>query len=395
MSADRWPDDLTTELIAVRRHLHRHPELSNAEIRTQLFIRETLARLGLGKISDAAGTGLVVDVHGTRPGANRMVVVRADIDALPITEDTGLPFASETKGVMHACGHDAHTAMVVAAAAALSRRRDTFGGTVRFIFQPAEETEPLGGRRIVAEGWLDGAAAAFGIHVDPDLETGRIAVAPGAYTLASDTFDIRLKGRSAHAAMPHLACDALQAGAAIATALRGLPAATVSAYGEAVLSVTGIEAGGSYNIIPDSCLLRGTYRTGSADIREKLAARLQETVDRLAALFAVTGDVQITRGEPAVVNDPLAVEAVRAAAARIGGIAVEARRGWEPADDFGFYAEKCPAAYVRLGIRPAGTATAYPLHHPKFAVDEAALPLGAALLAEVACEAASRGLALT
>jgi amidohydrolase len=170
---------------------------------------DALAREGIDGARSAAGTGIVVDIRGRAPTSNRLIAIRADIDALPIQEETGLLFASRQAGIMHACGHDAHTAMVFAAAATFHRRRDTFGGTVRIIFQPAEEAEPLGGRRIVAEGLLDDVDAAMGLHIDPHLEVGRIAVGDGPYTLGSDTFDLVITGRSAHAAQPYAGVDAI------------------------------------------------------------------------------------------------------------------------------------------------------------------------------------------
>ncbi|MGB3139448.1 MAG: amidohydrolase, partial [Aestuariivirga sp.] len=175
-------DDIKLRAVEVRRHLHRFPELSNAEHETQEFILRELAGYGIAGAAKAAGTGVVVDIVGTAGPSNRKLAIRADIDALPIEENTGLPFVSERAGVMHACGHDAHAAMGLAAAASLHRQRDSFRGAVRFIFQPAEEAEPLGGRRIVHEGFLDDVEAAIGIHVDPYLPTGKIAVGVGSYT---------------------------------------------------------------------------------------------------------------------------------------------------------------------------------------------------------------------
>ena len=392
MSDAHLDADLAAELIRIRRHLHRHPELSNEESETQAFLREALLGLGLVEIRDVISTGLVVDVRGAKPGANRMVVVRADIDALPIHEDTGLPFASQKPGVMHACGHDAHAAMVAAAAAAVHRRREAFSGLARFIFQPAEEAEPLGARRVVEAGLLDGACAAFGIHVDPYLDTGLAAVAPGAYTLGSDIFDIRLTGRSAHAATPHLGRDALQAGAAVAAALRALPAAECGPFDEVVLSVTSIQAGSAYNIIADKCLLRGTFRTGSAQIRERISRRINETVAAIAKAFGVEAELEVTTGEPPVVNHPQAVQAVRKLAEATGAVSVEARRGWEAADDFGFYSERNPAAYFRLGVRGPDQTEVYGLHHPKFTVDETALVGGARLLSAIVVDVLEQGL---
>ena len=193
---------LLERMVQVRRHLHAHPELSNKERATQCYLRDELAAETIPGVRDAAETGLVVDVAGAAGPSNRAIAIRADIDALPIIEASGVPFTSQNPGVMHACGHDAHSAMVFATAAALHATRHSFSGTVRLIFQPAEEAEPLGGRRIVESGLLDDVEAAIGIHVDPYLPVGQVALDGGPYTLASDIFDIVLSGRSAHAAKP-------------------------------------------------------------------------------------------------------------------------------------------------------------------------------------------------
>ncbi|HLH50053.1 MAG TPA: amidohydrolase, partial [Roseiarcus sp.] len=250
-------------MIAARRHIHAHPELSNEEHETQTFVMRWLREQGVGEARAAAGTGAVIDIVGTAGASNRKVAIRADIDALPIFEQSGVPFASRRPGVMHACGHDAHTAMGLATAALLHRLRSRFSGAVRMIFQPAEEAEPLGGRRIVEEDrLLEDVDAAIGIHVDPYLETGRLGASPGSFTLASDIFNIVIKGRSAHAARPNEGIDAIAVGASIVSELQKIVSRETDAFDPLVVSITGFAGGGAYNVIADRVELRGTIRSG-------------------------------------------------------------------------------------------------------------------------------------
>lgn len=374
------PADLLSRMIEVRRHLHAHPELSNAEGETQRYLRDCLAGEGM-MARPAAGTGLVVDVEGLAPTSNRRLAVRADIDALPIHEATGLPFASVHPGVMHACGHDAHAAMVFAAAATLHRQRAHFGGTVRFIFQPAEEAEPLGGRRIVAEGHLRDMDAAIGLHVDPFLATGQVALGVGPYTLASDIFDIVITGRSAHAAESFRGVDAIAIGCAVVGELQKIVARETAAFDPLIVSVTGFAGGGAYNIIADRVTLRGTVRSGRAETRLLAQRRLREIATGIAAAHGGEARVEIVSGEPPVINDAGMVAVVAAAAgAALGDSAVVTAPGWTAADDFGFYSEAVPSVYFRLGVADPAGGVAFALHHPRLHVDEAALPLGAKVL---------------
>jgi amidohydrolase len=369
--------ELIERAIEVRRHLHRNPELSNGEIETQAFIRQELERAGLSGIRTAAGTGLVVDVVGTAGPSNRKIAVRADIDALPIAEASGLPFSSTKPGVMHACGHDAHTAMVVAAAAGLHRQRSAFRGTVRLVFQPAEEAEPLGGRRIVEEGLLEDVDAAIGIHVDPYLDAGKIAVAPGSYTLAADGFDIEITGTAAHAAKPHEGIDAIAIGCSIVNEMQKIVSRETDALSPLIISVTGFAGGGSYNIIADHVHIKGTVRSGTSRVREMAHTRLREIVADTARLHRGEAKLSIMHGEPPVENDAEMVSLVETTAREVcGPESVVRLPGWTAADDFGFYSERRPSVYFRLGVRNEGKGAAYPLHHPKFAIDEDAIPIG-------------------
>jgi len=382
---DLIPEDLAHRMIELRRHLHANPELSNEEVETQRHLRRALEAEGLGPVRDVAGTGLVVEITGAIPGSNRALAIRADIDALPIHEETGLSFASLTPGVMHACGHDAHAAMALAAASALARRRNEFSGTVRFIFQPAEEAEPLGGRRVVEEGLLDDVEAAIGIHVDPYLATGKVAVAAGPYTLASDIFDIVVTGKSAHAATPQQGIDALAIAAAMVGEAQKIIARETGPFEPAVLSITGFKAGGAYNIIADRAELKGTIRSGTRESRVRLRRRLVDVANSVATAHGASAEVTFVEGEPAVINEPEMVGLVsEAARSSISTDSVIESPGWAAADDFGFYSEKLPAVYFRLGVMQPEATETYALHHPKFRIDEAAMPLGAATLTQAA-----------
>lgn len=377
--------DILDRMIEIRRHLHRHPELSNEEAKTQAYLRQALETEGLAGIRDVAGYGLAVDIVGKAQASNRKVAIRADIDALPILEESGVDFASLNPGVMHACGHDAHAAMVFATAAHLHRTREAFSGTVRIIFQPAEEAEPLGGRRVVEEGLLDDVDGAIGIHVDPYTQAGKIAVGSGPYTLACDIFDATVTGSSAHAAKPSEGVDAIAAAAAMVSELQKIVAREIDPYDPLVISVTGFEGGGAYNVIADKVRLKGTIRSGSEATRAKAWRRLREILNGVAQSHQAQVELDITRGEPPVVNDKELTRLVSDSAAQhFGAENVLNAPGWTAADDFGFYSEKRPSVYFRLGIRNEAIDAVYPLHHPKFRIDEAALPVGAATLAAVA-----------
>lgn len=382
------PSDLLDRMVEVRRYLHAHPELSNQEANTQAYLRRRLEQEGLSDIRDVAGYGLCVDIVGTGTPSNRKIAIRADIDALPIVEASGVSFSSEVDGVMHACGHDAHSATVFAAATHLHANRDTFGGTVRFIFQPAEEAEPLGGRRVVEEGLLDDIDAAIGIHVDPYTETGTIAVGSGPFTLARDIFDIVVSGVSAHAAKPAEGIDAIAIACAIVCELQRTVSREVDAFDPLILSITGIEGGGSYNVIADTVNLKGTVRSGSAVTRTKARSRIEDVIKGLAMAHRASANVIFVLGEPPVVNDATLTNLVLSeASSMLGPDRAVRTEGWTAADDFGFYSENRPSVYFRLGIRSEAAGSTHPLHHPQFRVDEAALPVGANFLAAIARKA--------
>lgn len=383
MTTNHLDPEIAARMIALRRDLHRRPELSNEEHETQKTIRARLEAAGFGNVEDIAGTGLMLDIVGQGGPSNRKIAIRADIDALPIEETSGESFTSEKPGVMHACGHDAHTAMVYATALQLAKRKDSFRGTVRLIFQPAEEADPLGGKRVVEAGLIDDVDGVIGIHVDPSLETGRIAVAPGTYTLACDTFDIIVTGVGTHAAMPEKGTDALSAAVTIAQQLGQIVTRERNAYVPLVVAVTALHAGTAHNILPGRATMMGTIRSGAEETRQLAHRRVKEIAEAAALMHRVTAAVTVTRGDVAVVNDPEMVDLIREAGAATGGEVLNLP-GWTPGDDFGFYSEKKPGVYFRLGIRNEALGSVHPLHHPSFRLDEAAMPLGAGTLTAAA-----------
>jgi amidohydrolase len=372
-------------MIEVRRHLHRNPELSNHEANTQRYLRQMLAGQGIADIRDVAGFGLAVDIVGTGKPSNRKVAIRADIDALPIEEESGVDYASINPGVMHACGHDAHASMAFAVAAHLHRSRDEFGGTVCLIFQPAEEDEPSGGRRVVEEGLLDDIDAAICVHVDPYTQSGKIAVSPGPYTLACDTFDALVTGEAAHAAKPYEGIDAIAVACSMVSELQKIVSREIDPYDPLVISVTGINGGSAYNVIAGKVALKGTIRSGSDATRERAWRRVRAILEGIAASHGASVQLDIHKGEPGVVNDVEMTELIVASArACIGPDNVLNTAGWTIADDFGYYSERRPSVYFRLGIRNEDVGSVFPLHHPRFRVDEAALKVGAATLVSAA-----------
>ncbi len=364
------------ELVAWRRELHAMPELGFEEHRTAAFVAERLRAFGLDEVhTGIAGTG-VVGVLRAGSG-RRTVALRADMDALPIAEESGRPWASRTPGVMHACGHDGHVVMLLGAARELARRR-RFDGTVVFVFQPAEEMLG-GGRRMVEEGLFDRfpATEVYGLHNWPWLPLGTFGVHVGPVMAAADRFRIRLRGRGCHAAMPHLGRDPVTAAAQLVSALQLLAARETDPLDAAVVSVTILTAGEADNVVPETAELRGTLRSLRAATRDRLARRVTETARGLAAALGLEAEVEVTPGYPATVNTAAEAGHAAAAATAVPGAAV--RRDLPPsmaAEDFAFMLEARPGAYVWLGTGSAADGRI--LHSPAYDFEDAAIPWGVA-----------------
>lgn len=370
-------DDIVDRMIALRRDLHRHPELSLQEHRTAEQIEAQLHDLGL-EPRRIAETGVIADLPGDGP----RVALRADTDALPVTERTGLPFASCHDGVMHACGHDGHTSMVIGAAAALLR--NPAPAPVRLIFQPAEE-QGAGAKALIAEGALDGVEMIFGGHVDRHYKPGELAVSEGPVNASTDTFTIRITGQSGHGARPHEAIDAVVVGSLLVTALQTIVSREVDPARPSVVTVGRFDAGTAPNVIAGEAILEGTIRAQHEQVRQSLhrsIARIAESIGHLHGAN-VTTDFHV--GTPPLINSPeMASIARRAAVDVVGESAVrELHTANMGGEDFAYYLEHIPGAYIRYGAQLQGRES-FPAHSGQFDFDERALGVGAAWLVRVA-----------
>jgi amidohydrolase len=373
------------DAIAMRRRLHANPELGLVLPETQRAVLEALAPLDAEIATGGATSAVVATLHGAKPGPT--ILLRADMDALPMQEETDLPFASAHAGRMHACGHDAHVAMLAGAARLLASRRDDFAGTVKLLFQPGEEG--FGGARIlVGEGLLDAAPAvdaAFAIHVDSSLPRGRVALRPGAILAAADLISIDVTGRGGHASMPHLAADPIPVACEIVTALQTWVTRHVDAFDPVVITVTRIQAGSAGNVIPPTANLLGTIRSVSERAREAARDGVRRVAEGIASAHGVDAKVHVVPGYPVTVNDDGFAAFARGVAADVAGAeaVVDMRAPIMGAEDFSYILQRVPGALVFLGVRPP-EGGGEPLHSSRMRVDEDALATGIALHAAVA-----------
>jgi len=371
---------LQSWMCQIRRHIHAHPELSFQEHKTSHFIQEKLKELNVSFSSGHAGTGVVAFLPGESKEPGCGVALRADMDALPITEETGLSFSSTTPGVMHACGHDGHTAMLLGAASLLSKRK--LKRPVTLIFQPAEE-HGNGAEKLVNEGILQGAEVIFGGHIDTHLPTGVMTVDPGIVCAWADPFTITLRGRSGHAARPHQAVDALVAAANLIMSAQTLVSRSVDPNRSAVVTFGSVEAGTAQNIIAQDALLKGTVRSTHEQTRSTTLDGLQRMVESIGRMHGVEADLFFENRIPAVINDIECAEiAHKAAMISIGVNAVESQGVASlGAEDFAFYQQMLPGCMVRFGAscgKGAGVS-----HSGTFTFDENVLTIGALWYANV------------
>lgn len=364
----------------LRRTIHRYPEAGNQEFQTAATIEAALASIHL-KARRLLGTAVVCDIEGALPGPT--VALRADLDALPLREETGLPYASAVPGMMHACGHDLHAAGLLGAAKLLSARRDTLPGTVRLLFQPDEEGDG-GAKRMIEAGCLEGVSAVFGAHVRPELPAGQVGIKYGPAYAASNPFVIRIKGRSAHGAEPQLGADALLAGAQIVTALQSIVARRVSPTDAAVLTVGTFRAGTACNILAGEAVLEGMLRTFGEESRRRLAEAATELVTSIARGLGCEAEADFAWGYPGVVNhDRETALVLEAARDLLGPEAVTVLdTPTMTTEDFGYFLQAVPGCFYHVGVGCDA-----PLHSPQFNPSEAALPVLAALHAQVAWKA--------
>jgi amidohydrolase len=376
-----FPDPLRRTLTDLRRDLHQHPELSGREERTAGVLRAALEQVKPLRLEQVAGTGLVARVRGAN-STLRPVALRGDIDALPIAEDTGLPFASRTPGVMHACGHDVHATWAVGAAHLLAAR--PAAGDVLIVLQPAEETA-RGALAVLESGALDQVAAIFGAHVDRRFAVGQVVAQPGPLAASADSFEITLIGSGGHGARPHEARDPIVGAGALIGALQTIVSRRVNPAAPAVLSIGSIHAGAASNVLPDRAVLTGTLRATDPDTRKLLVEEVRRIAESLALAYGLTARVTVELGPPPIVNPAQPVEWARTAVARVlGDRAVVPLGALNMAgEDFASYMEKMPGCFLRIGAREPG-GEPIPAHSSRFYAAEESIFVGAAVLAEAA-----------
>jgi amidohydrolase len=379
---------LFDDMVEWRRDLHRNPELSFQEHRTSAWIAGLLESWGFEVRRGIAGTGVWARLSGGRPG--RCVALRADIDALPIQDAKSCEYASTVPGVMHACGHDGHTAELLGVARYYSLHRDETAGTRVFLFQPAEEVLPGGAIRMIRDGALDGVDAVYGVHLWSPLPYGIVATRPGPFMACPDEFEIEIRGKGGHAGMPHESADALVAGAALVTALQTIVSRNVNPLESAVVSVGQLHAGTANNVIADTCKLSGTIRSFTPETRELVRRRLEDILRHVCAMHGVDYRYRFIEGYPPVVNDEFeALRLLETAARALPECRVIRSDPVMAGEDFSYYLKERPGCFVFVGAgKEDGTSA--PHHHPLFDLDERAMLTAAKLLVAAADDFASR-----
>jgi amidohydrolase len=387
MSADTIRNEarkLTSTITEIRRDLHRHPELGFREVRTAKIVSEFLSSIGVEHRSGVAQTGVLATIRGEGPG--KTVALRADMDGLPIEEKTENPAISENKGVMHACGHDGHVAILLGAAEILQRSRKSFAGTVRLAFQPAEEG--LGGAvPLLEQGALDDpkADAAFALHIWNSTPAGQIALAPGPVMAAADEFYIKVIGRGGHGSQPQATIDPIVAASQIVAALQTVVNRNIDPLDPAVLTVATIHGGTAHNVIPAEVEMSGTIRSFRPDVRDALIARMREVAEGTARALGARAEVRIGPGYPVTENHVLMTEFAKGIAAEtVGAENVIQPRPVMGAEDFSYFLRKVPGCMVFLGSNNIAKGYSHPHHSALFDFDEACLPIGVELMTRLA-----------
>ncbi len=371
-------ESLLARVVELRRAIHRRPELGFEEHETAALVERELDALGI-EHRRLATTGVAGIVRGGKPG--RVVALRADMDALPISERTGLPFASEIDGKMHACGHDAHTAMLLGAARVLAGEREGLCGTVVLIFQPAEEG-PGGAAPMIEQGVLDQpkVEAIAMLHVDARLEAGSIGITPGPVNASADEFYLTVRGKGGHGAYPHTAVDAVPAAAAMILGVQNIAAREIDPLASVVVTIGTIAGGYRNNVIADVVEMSGTLRAFDPNVRDGLDARLRRIVDGVAEAYNVRAELRVLRGYPPVVNDEALAESFATYVREHTAVHVERMMPTMGAEDFAYFAQRVRGVQIRLGIRSERAGATHSGHSPEFRIDEDALPVGVATL---------------
>lgn len=371
-----------TNIIEWRRYLHQHPELSFHEYETSKYIYDVLESFNAYTLERLTKTSVVATLVGKEPG--KTIAIRADIDALPILEEADVDFKSKNEGVMHACGHDAHTAMLLGAAEVIAHMKDNLKGTIKLIFQHAEELAPGGAQELVKAGVMENVDYVFGLHVFPFLPTGSIVHMNGPMTAASDTFKLTIKGKGSHGSMPDLSIDPITIGAEIVSNLNNIVSREINAFDTAVISVGKFQAGDAPNVIPDTAEIAGTVRTLKKETRSAIETSIRKVIDHTTKMYGADYELDYTNGYDSVRNDKEAtayvLEAVKKVVSKPLIIPGQTMMGSE---DFSAYTNEKPGSFFALGVGLAKDGYKYINHNPKFIIDEAALITGSKVFVQL------------
>lgn len=374
------------DVIACRRHIHQHPELSFKEYETQKFVEGKLKDYGIANFKRMADTGVVALIEGKNP-AKKVIALRADMDALPIVETNKVDYKSANEGVMHACGHDVHTSSLLGVARILNELRGEFEGTVKLIFQPGEEKLPGGASLMIKEGVLENPrpVSIIGQHVMPQIPAGKIGFRKGLYMASTDEIYVKVKGKGGHGAMPHLTIDPVMITANILVALQQIVSRRAKPSLPSVLSFGKVIANGATNVIPDEVYLEGTFRTLNEEWREEAHVQMKKMAEMIAEGMGGTCEFKILKGYPFLINDEDLTDRTRRFAEEyVGKENVEDLEIWMAAEDFAFYSQKAPACFYRLGVRNEAKGITSSVHTSTFNIDESALETSVGLMAYLA-----------
>lgn len=371
-------------LIEMRRYFHMHPEVSGKEYNTSKTVQKELDKIGVPWRHCGLETGVLATIQGSRPG--RTILLRADMDALTVTETTGAPYASRNEGVMHACGHDCHTAMLLTAAHILSDLKEDLCGTVKLAFQPAEEIAK-GAQAMIEQGALDGADGCFGVHVWTDVPAGFISLEAGPRMASCDQFRIQIVGKGCHGAQPEAGIDTVVATAAMINNLQSVVSREISPADPAVLTIGTVQAGSRWNVVAEESQLEGTTRCFSKDVWEKFPERIERVVKNTAETFRAQGFLHYERLIPPTINEPVFTAAAQQSAKKIlGEDCLTAFAATTAGEDFSVYLQKVPGAFALLGTGNKACGAVWPNHSGNFCVDESQLIRGAMLYTQVAMD---------
>ncbi|MGM7700167.1 M20 family metallopeptidase [Pseudalkalibacillus sp. Hm43] len=369
------------EMVEIRRYLHQYPELSFEEVKTSVYIAEYYEKLGIPYRANVGGNGVVATIKGKKPG--KTIALRADFDALPIHEQADVPFRSKNDGVMHACGHDGHTATLLVLGKVLNQLKDELEGNVVLIHQHAEELVPGGAISMIEDGCLDGVDYIYGVHLWATDDVGHVYYREGPFMAAADQFNIKIVGRGGHGAQPHLTKDSIMTASQLVVALQQIVSRNVDPLESAVVSVGSFVANNAFNVIADTAELKGTVRTFKEAVRGKVESRIEEVIKGICDACGTDYEFTYTRGYPPLVNHKEETEHLKNVASQLPGVlSVSEKAAQMGGEDFGYYLQHVPGSFAFVGAKDPNADDVAPHHHPKFMIDERSLPIAAKLLGE-------------